>query len=72
MLFHFAAGLCGPLVHITFALRRDTPHFTYPTLRPDVGLQRDCLFETYTHKVVRYSSLQDTCYSLGLGEATSQ
>ena len=86
MLLHFAAGLSGPSVHITFALRRDTPHFTYPTLRPAafcgvterlslrdiypydsqilfttkhllythptlrpfVGLQKDCLFETYT------------------------
>ena len=33
-LLHFAAGLSGPSVHITFALRRETPHFTYPTLRP--------------------------------------
>ena len=45
-----------------------TPHCG---LRPYVGLQRECLFETYSHKVVGYSSLQDTGFGPGLGEASS-
>jgi hypothetical protein len=49
-----------------------TSHTPHCGLRPYAGLQRDCLFETYTHMIVRYFSLQDTCYSPDLGEVPIQ